>query len=651
MKNNRRFDAMRTSAGGARRATGVVRGLGLLGTIAALACVTFLPGCETSATGPARAPGGVPAPTYTGPAYLRGTIGSLARLRSGTERSILVNGYGIVVNLNGTGSTSVPPVMRQALINQMKKYGLGSANMNTLHMTPERVLADPNTAVVRVDGLIPPGATPGLRFDVLVSAVDSQTTSLAGGTLWTVPLGVNGSNAAFKFIHEQATAYGPIYDNPYHDQPGTGEPQAYGRQQALIVAGGKTTAARALELVLNQPSYTRSRAIADRINERFGRTTDRKALATPMTDQLIKITVPPRHQQDPEVLVELIMHLSLQTGVNYEIQQARFLAQVLEDQPQSQRSVRLAWQALGKPVVQVLREYYSHPQLSLRLTSLEAGAWLGDERASQSLSDLAGHEDPQVRARVARALVLLPRSLKGSGTLKALLNDPNTEVRVLAYESLAAINDRLITSGRVVIPDDLGAGVKYIIDAVPADRPLVYITQLGVPRIAIFSPELGFKTPMLARMWDNRLMLAMDEAGDFVDVFYQPRTRPDPDKPSSLKLKARPDLKTLVYLLGHKPTVDQPGEGLGLTYSQVVDVVYQLCRQGDVDAPIKVVVSPLARQVADLENVPVRRGRPETGPKTVPDGTLGLNDSDSDTHQVLTARPDTADQASQSSSR
>ena len=263
MKKTRRSNDQPSPAGGGRRLSRWLKAVPVVTLLAAAFALT-VGGCE-SPKGTGAAPGVAPAPTYTGPAYLRGTIGSLVRLRSGTELPMLVNGYGIVVNLNGTGSTSAPPALRQAMINQMRKYGLGSANMGTLGMSPERVLADPNTAVVRIDGLIPPGATPGMHFDVLVTAIDSQTTSLAGGTLWTSTLGVRGTEQAFKFLHEQATAYGPIYDNPYRDSPDSGDPAEFGRSQSMVVAGGKVTASRDIELVLNQSSYSRSRAIADRI--------------------------------------------------------------------------------------------------------------------------------------------------------------------------------------------------------------------------------------------------------------------------------------------------------------------------------------------------------------------------------------------------
>lgn len=637
MTNNLRSGVRPTGAGGRAWYSW------LRGTVLAVACVAVavlsMAGCE----GPqaqTRAPGVAPMPTYSGPAYLRGTVGSLVRLRPGTDQPMLVNGYGIVVNLNGTGSTSAPPAIRQALINQMKKYGLGSANMDTLSMSPERVLADPNTAVVRIDGLIQPGASKGMRFDVLVSAIDSQTTTLAGGTLWTANLGLNGASQAFKFLREHATAHGPIYDNPYHDEPNSGDSSGAVRQQAIVVAGGKVTAPRELELVLNQSSYSRCRAIADRINERFGLATDLKPIAKPLTDQLIEINVPPRHQDAPGQMVELIMHLYLQTGPGFEPQQAERLAGVLREQPAAERSVRLAWQSLGRSTVDVLRQYYNDEQLSIRLSALEAGAWLKDERASQSLSELAEDQYPAIRARAARALAMLPRSIKGSRTLKVLLDDEDVAVRIAAYESLASINDPQITDRRVVVVDEQGTGVKYVIDAVPAENPLVYVTQIGVPRIAVFSPDLGFETPLLARLWDNRLMLAMEPEQGYVDIFYQPGARNGTTAGSSVKLKAVPDLKTLIYLLGHKPTPELPTEGLGLTYSQVVNVVYQLCRQEHVQSPIEVMVSPLAKQIADFENANNLKERQETRPDTL--GVDSPGQDEQGQSPVPTARPDTA---------
>ena len=48
--------------------------------------------------------------TFTGPRYLRGSIGSYGRFVNNGYR--YVGGYGMVVDLNGTGSNEVPGFLR-----------------------------------------------------------------------------------------------------------------------------------------------------------------------------------------------------------------------------------------------------------------------------------------------------------------------------------------------------------------------------------------------------------------------------------------------------------------------------------------------------------------------------------------------------------
>src|SRR5690606_32665111 len=102
-----------------------------------------------------------PPPTYVGPTFLHGTIGSQATFR-GME-PLLVSQYGMVVGLHNTGSTEDAPAhLRQWLINEMRRQGVGSAKYrDILPLTPEQMIADPGTSIVAVEGFIPPGATRG----------------------------------------------------------------------------------------------------------------------------------------------------------------------------------------------------------------------------------------------------------------------------------------------------------------------------------------------------------------------------------------------------------------------------------------------------------------------------------------------------------
>ncbi len=447
-------------------------------------------------------------PSYTGPTYLRGTVGSLATLRN--NQPMPVSGYGIVVGLDNTGHRGAPIFLRQRLLNEMRKQGVGQVSTrDILPLTPAQLLDSMTTAVVTVEGLIPPGATKGTPFDLLVTAVaGTQTTSLAGGTLYTVDLSMGGTNVENQYTKPVAQGHGPIYLNPFGSGVQAEELQGF-RRQAIVVGGGTVTEDRMIEIVLNQPSWQRARAIEDRINERFPMAADDRAhkTANAVSNLMIRIEVPKRYTQSPSDLLDLIAHFYINNAPGFEETQARRLYETLERDPTQAGSVGLAWKALGRTAIPVLREHYKNPRMEIRLTALEAGAYLQDERASQDLLELAGHPDEAVRASAAQSLVYLPRSVRGARALRQLLDDESIAVRLRAYESLASIGDPIVE--RMPIRNE--AGLKFLIDRVPSNRPLVYITYLGTPRIVIFDEQLGFEEGAVARLWSNRLMLRKPE--------------------------------------------------------------------------------------------------------------------------------------------
>ena len=82
------------------------------------------------------------------------------------------------------------------MIRQMVKHGFGSKVLPEYEsLDPDRVLMDKRVAIVRVDGLVPPGARSRQTFDVQVSALEgNSTTSLAHGKLYFTDLFRNGAD-------------------------------------------------------------------------------------------------------------------------------------------------------------------------------------------------------------------------------------------------------------------------------------------------------------------------------------------------------------------------------------------------------------------------------------------------------------------------
>jgi len=550
----------------------------------------------------------------------------MARLQG--YEPVLVSGFGLVVDLNGTGSSEVPARLRVRLINEMARKGLGSAMHNTRELTPARVLDSSNSAVVVVEGLIPPGATKGTRFDLLISALpQTQTTSLAGGMLWSADLAIDGTS--LDFHKPLAVGRGPSYLSPADGTLSEREKYDHDRQ-AVVVAGGVVSKDMPLKLVLNQPNWTRSRLIAERINERFrAGTSDRSQTAVAKTDLFVELNIPARFAADTDQFLGLLQHLYVQRGYNFEPEQARRLAHTLVTDPTLAERVALAWQALGKTVLPVIRPYYEHPNLSVRVAALEAGVRLKDTSTLEHLTHLSGLDDPDLRRHAAALIARHPSRISAIDAIRRLLNDSDEGVRLATYEALARTNDVLLLQ-RVVMGQS--AREDFLLDIVDSQRPMVYLSQTKRPRVVVFNSYVGFKLPMVASFWDGRLMVKALNAEGPMQVYYR---RPEATEGQTYEIA--PTVANLVFLLAHRPNKINPTQGLGLSFNHVVDVLYQLEKEGRLQAPLDIEQSRLVAMLSEAKqemNAPMRPELSEYGDVTPTAGidtsTMGKPGEDSD---------------------
>lgn len=65
------------------------------------------------------------------------------------------------------------------MVDEMVRHGFGSVKLGSSNMQPNRVLADPSTAIVEVYGLIPPVPS-GQQVDVYVQACGGTDTRAGG---------------------------------------------------------------------------------------------------------------------------------------------------------------------------------------------------------------------------------------------------------------------------------------------------------------------------------------------------------------------------------------------------------------------------------------------------------------------------------------
>ncbi|QQE12491.1 flagellar basal body P-ring protein FlgI [Planctomycetota bacterium] len=603
----------------------VSMGVAALSIAAVCAMSLSLPGCTIEK--PKAAPGAKPMPKFRGPSYLHGTIGSLATLDGYSP--MLVSNYSLVVDLENTGSVQIPQHLKQFMINELRKQGVGTPSKGYGWLSPERMLGDKGSAIVAVEGMIPPGAVKGQRFDLLVSALPgTDTTSVESGRLWRTELKPGGVQFPGRFIKTEASAVGPVYMPPsINDLTDQKQRREFSRQ-AVVIAGGEVKKNRDLRLVLNVPSFTRSRMIADRINEKYGDYKDAKDIAEAKTDTYIDITVPQRWAYRTDELLELIQSTYIEVSPGFEARQAANLARVLEQFPVEEKRVVQAWRALGKMSLEVLRIIYDHDIPHMRRAALSAGAWLGDELASKHLLEMSSGSDWKARQFAAELLVYLPDSTSGAAALGKLLNDDVRSVRLAAYNSIAIVGHEYLN--RYVVRDG-NEEVKFLIDRIQGvDKPLIYIThEYGIPRIVLFDDQMKLSEKGFASIWNDRLMLrpnksvvdpnainVLNTAATYTTTVYYrmtPRERAELIASMKDKMKARDlasqakqyeipgTVATLVYLLGHQQANFEDQPGLDLTYSQVSDAIYKLCKSGYIDVPIELYKTPLQQRIDDFQ--------------------------------------------------
>jgi len=520
------------------------------------------------------------------PRIMSGTIASQALLLG--YQPVVVRGYGLVVGLKGTGSRDIPPALRAHMLAEMARHGIGQQSAGLGHLNPQRMLDSPETAVVIVEAIIPPGAVgrqasrgtaiEGTKFDVRVYADPrTGTTSLEGGRLYTTELRPVQRGEVFPPLGSRqaaamAEAGGPIFINPFAE-PGAVEHDAINRSIGRILDGGEVVKDMPLKLRLSSPNHARAQYIQHAINSRFPQEQgQRDPTARGESDEAIRVTVPPSFRNRSDEFIELLRHTTIrQSGVEAI---ANSVKRLLLNDPSFAFDAAWRWHALGPRVLPMIRDLYDHPQELPRMAALRAGAKLEDPLVVEHLIDMVRSASAEIRNQAVALLRDMQLDPRIDRALRGLLSDEDVDVRLAAYESLARRGDPFIT--RLDIDD------KFILDVVDSDEPMIYITQIGQPRLALFGQELALQRPLIVDAWSGRFIVQAEEGDEQVEVYYRPE---DSNERLIEQIDAR--LEPFIQFLGHQTTIEQPQPGLGLSYAETVGVLYRIWREKGIDADFK----------------------------------------------------------------
>lgn len=503
---------------------------------------------------------------------MRGTVAAETGLTGFNDT--VARGFGLVVGLRGTGTRTMPADVRAYMMAELARRGFGNGRPDSPDATPAQALNDINTAVVVVEGIIPPGAPKGTTFDVRIyTAPGTSTTSLEGGKLLSCSLrpGPLFTGSRQPFVLAEAT--GAIVINPFVE-PNSTRPDAITRTTGRVLDGGTVAKNMPLRLRLYTPSHARAETIQNSINSLFPREPrQREETARGRTGDAIDLTVPPSYANKTGEFAELIRHTPL--NVENPEQSAMAIRRSLLANPGAAGAASWRWQALGKKALPMIQDLYTYPEEQPRLAALDAGAKLNDMLVVPHLLQMAQSSTSLTyRIEAVKLLGRMGTNPEIEMGLRELLNDPEVDIRLTAFEALDKRGDPHIIA--------IDIGKKFIVNVVPSKYPMIYVSQSGKPRIAVFDETLEVLRPLTLVAWETRLIMKADPGDDYVQVYY----RETAQVPAVVD-RVKPRLLDFISYLGRRPTVESPESGLGFSYSETISALHELWRAGYIKADFK----------------------------------------------------------------
>ena len=509
------------------------------------------------------------------PQVMRGTVAQESIL-VGFE-PVAVEGYGLVVGLDGTGCTTMPPDLRAHMSADMTRRGIGPSGSQGSAPPPERMLNDPRTAVVIVRGTLPPGSnarqkrTPGTHFDLEV-IIDPRTdaTSLLGGRLYTCDLRPASGSGLPPTGSRQADALGegkgPLFVNPFALRGSDGR-ELIDLARARIIGGGEATKRVPLRLRLASPSHARSRMIASAVNARFPQDPGmRDDVARGESDEMISIAVPPRWSQDTTTFAQLLRHTTIQQA--RQEASAALVAREVQRNPRMALDAAWRWRAMGPKALATTRGLYDAPERRVREAALKAGAWLDDPLVLPHLEVFAESQDPELRRLAAVLMAELPWDPRLEFALTKLIDDAELDIRLAAYEALVDL--RSSTVRRVRFHPD------FEVDLVDSTSPLIYVTQTLIPRVVVFAPQHELARPLFADLATQNIMAVAEDGDELVRLRYDEKV-----------IGTAPTILALVQSLATPENIALGRKGFGLDYAATVGALYGICRSVDRGIPFR----------------------------------------------------------------
>ena len=374
---------------------------------------------------------------------------------------VQVHGVGLVVNLNGTGSSAPPGEFRA----EMERL------LRTKKLNSKELLDDPGrtTSLVSVSAMIPPGARAGDPVVVSISLPpNSKTSSLKGGylalsELYTFETAENiraslntvGLNSEKQSVSQGlvrgdvwARCEGPLVVGSNGASNGTSSdaPASDGGEQkvAQVWEGGVLLKSRPYFFLLAGKDQRPMLAmqIASRMNDVFQPiVVGAKAIAEAKPIKpgaVVLVTAPPSYRHNHYRFLLVARQVPLITGPELVPYRKKLEAELLDPKSAIVAAVKL--EALGPDAVPSLKLGMQSESPWVKFAAAESLAYLGRTDGAEELGNLA-ERHPGLRYHCLKALAALDDAASTT-KLTELLAHPDSQLRYGAFAALRVADEK-----------------------------------------------------------------------------------------------------------------------------------------------------------------------------------------------------------------
>jgi flagellar basal body P-ring protein FlgI len=485
------------------------------------------------------------------------TIGDLAEIVA--FNPIPVKGVGLVVGLPNTGSSECPQQVRNYLLQYIITQ-LGPKNVNA-----ERMINSLDTAVVLVEGFIPPGASKYQPFDVTVSALpNTQTTSLNGGRLYTTELKlVVRIDESIETSKTLALAAGPVYiDNLTVKKP---DPR-----NGLVLGGGKSIQNYQITLALLKPDFQTAAIIRNRINQRFGRD-----VASAVSPEIIYLSVPDEFKNRNPRFIELIRSLYITTAAANEDAHINSLIENLRTSTDKTK-YETALEAIGKNAVARLLPLMDSSDEQTKFSAARCLLAIGDDDTLKILRDYAQNLASTFRIAAIQAIGDYAGKNDVTALMRRLARDENFDVRYNAYKYLLKYDDTAII--RTLVAKDF-----YVDQLIATGPKTIYVSRTQKAGIVLLGTPVKCQKDIYVESDDGQIIINSLPNEDRVSIMRKHPITKELMGP----LKCSTMVADVIKVLGEEPFTEEKERkriGLGVSYSDIAALLKKMVDKGAVDA-------------------------------------------------------------------